>query len=133
MLNTYILCLPGETEEMVQNTINYAKRLSSQMALFYLPVPYPGSDLYQVCKDEGAIRETTNWSEYLSIDFDNPVYVNPLIGKERMKYWYKKAYFQYYSSPKTWLSNLKALTWNGGLRRYLRGINAVSSLLSHKS
>ena len=37
--------------EMVQNTIKYAKRLSAQMALFYLPVPYPGSELYKICKE----------------------------------------------------------------------------------
>jgi anaerobic magnesium-protoporphyrin IX monomethyl ester cyclase len=133
MLCSYILCLPGETEEMVQNTIKYAKRLSSQMALFYLPVPYPGSELYKVCKENGGIRETNNWVEYLSIDFDNPVYVNPIIGKERMKYWYKKAYFEYYTYPKTWVTNFKALIYNGGFKRYLRGLNAVSSLLSHKS
>ena len=133
MLCSYIICLPGETEEMVQNTINYAKRLSSQMALFYLPVPYPGSELYSVCKKIGGIRETKNWAEYLAIDFDNPVYINPIIGKEGMKRWYKKAYFEYYTYPKTWSTNLKALIMNGGFKRYLRGLNAERSLLSHES
>ena len=133
MLCSYIICLPGETDAMVQNTIKYAKRLSSQMALFYLPVPYPGSELYKVCKENGGIRDTKNWGEYLSIDFDNPVYINPIIGKERMKYWYKKAYFEYYTYPKTWTTNLKALMFNGGFKRYVRGLNAVTSLLSHKS
>jgi len=133
LLCSYILCLPGETEDMVQNTIDYAKRLGSQMTLFYLPVPYPGSELYKVCKSTGGLRETKDWSEFLSVDFDNPVYINPLIGKERMRYWYKRAYRQYYTCPRVWLNGLKSLAWNGGFHRYLRGINAVQSLLFHKA
>jgi anaerobic magnesium-protoporphyrin IX monomethyl ester cyclase len=132
MLCNYILCVPGETEEMVQNTINYAKRLGSQMALFYLPVPYPGSELYKICKEQGGLRDTKLWSEYLSIDFDNPVYINPKIGKEQMKHLYKKAYREYYTTPKVWLNSIKSLMWNGGIHRYLRGINAVRSLIFHK-
>jgi radical SAM superfamily enzyme YgiQ (UPF0313 family) len=133
MTCSYILCLPGETEEMVDNTIQYAKRLAAQMSLFYLPVPYPGSELYKICKQNGGIRETTDWNDYLSIDFDNPVYVNPLIGKERMRYWYKRAYIDYYSTPRVWGNNLKALYWNGGVSRYLRGVNALRALVLHNS
>lgn len=131
MTNSFIICLPGETEAMVENTIRYAKRLAGQMALFYLPVPYPGSDLYQECLKDGGLRKWERWSEFLAIDFDNPIYINPLIGKERMKYWYKRAFVEYYSTPAVWLSNLKALLRNGGVRRYLRGVNALRALVAH--
>lgn len=133
MTNSFILCLPGETEEMVNNTIQYAKKLRAQMSLFYLPVPYPATDLYESCKQTGGLRDWDNWGDFLSIDFDNPIYVNPLIGKERMKYWYKRAYFEYYTSPGVWGSNAKALMWNGGVSRYLRGINALRALMMHKT
>jgi len=75
MVNSFILCLPGETEDMVEKTIKFAKSLASQVSLFYLPVPYPGSELYKICKKDGGIRENAKWSEYLSIDFDNPIYI----------------------------------------------------------
>lgn len=133
MTNSFIICLPGETEEMVENTIKYAKKLAAQMSLFYLPVPYPATDLYEACKKDGGIREHSDWSEFLSIDFDDPIYVNPLIGKERMQYWYKRAYLEYYSSPRVWTSNLRALMWNGGLNRYLRGVNALRALVMHRA
>lgn len=133
MTNSFILCLPGETEEMVNNTIQFAKKLGAQMSLFYLPVPYPGSELHQICKDSGGLREAGSWSDFLSIDFDDPIYVNPLIGKERMKYWYKKSYLDYYSSPNVWMANLRALMWNGGASRYLRGMNALRALMMHNS
>lgn len=133
MTNSYILCLPGETEEMVQNTIRYAKKLAAQMSLFYLPVPFPSTDLYRACLATGGIRPHAKWSDYLSIDFDNPIYVNPLIGKERMKFWYTRAYAEYYMSPRVWTSNLKALSWNGGVSRYLRGMNALRAILMHNA
>lgn len=129
MTNSFIICLPGETEEMVANTIRYAKSLAAQMSLFYLPVPYPGSDLYHACKADGGMRPWDNWGDFLSIDFDDPIYVNPLIGKERMKYWYRQAFVEYYSSPRVWMSNLKALARNGGIKRYLRGVNALRALV----
>jgi radical SAM superfamily enzyme YgiQ (UPF0313 family) len=131
MTCSYILCLPGETEEMVDKTIQYAKQLAAQMTLFYLPVPYPGSELYHACKESGGIRDANSWSDYLSIDFDNPIYVNPLIGKERMKYWYKRAYIEYYRTPRVWLNNARALLWNGGISRYVRGVNALRALIMH--
>ena len=133
MTNSFILCLPGETEEMVHNTIKYAKRLAGQMSLFYLPVPYPATDLYAACVKDGGIRQHQDWNEFLSIDFDDPIYVNPLIGKERMQYWYKRAYMEYYSSPRVWASNARALMWNGGINRYLRGVNALRALVLHRS
>ncbi len=131
MTNSFIICLPGETEEMVNNTIQFAKKLAAQMSLFYLPVPYPASALYKACKADGGIRQWDKWSDFLAIDFDNPIYVNPLIGKERMKYWYKRAFVDYYSSPQVWMNNLKALTWNGGFKRCLRGMNALRALVGH--
>ena len=130
---SYILALPGETEDMIQNTINYAKQLGSSMALFYLPVPFPGSDLYTACKNSGGLRETNKWNDYLSIDYDNPVYINPLIGKERMQFWYKRAYLEYYTHPKVWYNCAKGLARHGGFKRYMRGVNAVRSLVSNNA
>jgi anaerobic magnesium-protoporphyrin IX monomethyl ester cyclase len=126
---SYILCLPGETEEMVENTIKYAKRIGSSMALFYLPVPFPGSDLYQSAKESGGLRETKKWNDFLSVDYDNPVYINPLIGKERMKYLYKKAYWDYYTCFKVWAYCLKGLARDGGIGRYARGLNAMQAMM----
>jgi len=133
MTLTYIICIPGETEAMVQNTINYAKKLAGHMALFYLPVPYPGSTLYQECLKTGGVRKWNNWNDFLAIDFENPIYINPLIGKDRMKYWYKKAFSEYYKTPRVWLNNFKALMFNGNIQRYFRGVNALRALITHNS
>jgi radical SAM superfamily enzyme YgiQ (UPF0313 family) len=132
LITSFILCLPGETEEMVYNTIQYAKQLKGQIALFYLPVPYPGTKLYEYCKQTGLVREDAAWSEYLSLDFDNPIYINPLIGKERMKYWYKRAFWEYYLSPGVWWKNITSISGMQDLVIAYKGLNAWVNLTAKK-
>jgi radical SAM superfamily enzyme YgiQ (UPF0313 family) len=128
---SFIICLPGETGEMVQNTIRYAKMLGAQISMFYLPVPYPGSDLYESCRADGGIRRTATWSDYLAIDFHNPVYVNPSFGIEGMRYWYKRAFIEYYSAPRVWASNLRTINSVQDVHRIVRGGRAVVALITN--
>ena len=122
---SYILGLPNEDEEMVKNTIRFAKELCTPQAKFFLPVPYPGTKLFEECKTTGGLREDASWDDYLAIDFDNPVYVNPKIGVEKMKYFYAFAWRHYYFSPKIWLENIKQLKSVDDFRRYARGTKAL--------
>ena len=106
---SYIICLPGETKEDTLNTINYAKRMGNHLAIFYLPVPYPKTRLWEICKEMGVLREHARWSDFNSWDFSNPVYINPFIGKENMQKLLKQAYLSFYSNPVVWYRNLKEL------------------------
>lgn len=128
---SYILCLPGETPEMVRNTIDYAKTLGAQTAIFFLPVPYPGSDLFESCKKDGGLRETASWSDFLTLDFDDPVYVNPLIGVEGMRYWYKRAFIEYYSTPRVLWRNLTSIRTAEDVGRLGRGVRIMGHSISH--
>lgn len=130
-VTSFILCLPGETPEMVRNTIRYAKSLGAYVAMFYLPVPYPGSVLDQSCRETGGLRRVAQWSDYIAIDFENPVYVNPNFGVEGMRYWYKRAFFEYYATPKVWGANLRAIRYREDVTRLLRGGRALGALVRH--
>jgi len=130
IMATFILCIPGEDEQMVWNTINFAKELAPHTALFFLPVPYPGSELYKTCKETGLVRNDAKWEDYLSVDYDNPVYVNPLIGKKRMKELYKTAFRSFYLSPRIWWLNLKTIRSLDEVNRYLRSANALFGFFS---
>jgi anaerobic magnesium-protoporphyrin IX monomethyl ester cyclase len=119
-LGSFILGLPGEDEVMVQNTINFAKSLDLHAAVFFLPTPYPNSTLWKQCKSDGGLREDASWDDYLHIDFSNPVYVNPKIGKERMLELYDSAFREFYSSPKVILRNLISIHSFHDVRRYAK-------------
>lgn len=105
----YILCLPGETEEDALRTIRYSRKTGSHLAMFYLPVPYPKTKLWQICRQSGGLRDDARWSDFNAWDFSNPVYVNPLIGKERMLKLYKNAFFNFYSDPRVWYRNIREM------------------------
>ena len=129
VLCNFILAIPGEDEAMVLNTIAFAKELMPDLALFYLPSPFPTSDLYHICKKMGGLRENAPWEDYLVVDFKNPVYINPLLGKEKMQALYKRAYQDFYLNPRYIMQSLSKLRSPTNTRRLARGANALLSFL----
>lgn len=123
--STWILGIPGEDEKMVKKTIDFAKKIGTELALFFLPVPYPGTDLVEICRKYGGLREDAQWRDYSSVDFSNPVYINPLLGKEKMQKLLRYAFLSYYFSPKTLWRNFRSINSWGDVVRYWRGIRAL--------
>lgn len=123
--STWILGLPGEDEGMVKNTIKFAKKIGTELVLFFLPVPYPGTDLVAICEKYGGLRKNAKWEDYSAVDFSNPVYVNPLLGKEKMQKLLKYAFLSYYLSFNTIWRNLRVIDSLDDIIRYWRGFRAL--------
>jgi hopanoid biosynthesis associated radical SAM protein HpnJ len=51
----FIMGLPGETRETIRETIEYAKMLDLNSIQASLASPYPGTEFYDLCKDQGWI------------------------------------------------------------------------------
>jgi len=124
----YILALPKETPEDVENTINFARSLATHTALFFLPVPYPGTELLEQCRRYGGLRKDVRWADYNSTDFSNPIYVNPLLGKKRMLAYYNNAHAKFYGSPKVIISNVLSIKSFEDIKRYGRACSALLGL-----
>ena len=128
----YILGLPEEDEAMVMNTIRLAKLLSAETALFYLPIPYPGTQLMEECKNSGGIREDAEWKDYSAVDFSNPIYINPLLGKDKMLNLYNYAHRSYYLSLKVIINNLRCIRSAKDLSRYWKAFKALAGVCFSK-
>ena len=50
---TFILGLPGETKETIQETIRFAKEINPHTIQISLAAPYPGTFLYKQAKENG--------------------------------------------------------------------------------
>ena len=61
---TFILGLPGETKETMEETIRFAQEINPHTIQVSLAAPYPGTHLYKQAVNEGWLREE-------SIDFVN--------------------------------------------------------------
>jgi hopanoid biosynthesis associated radical SAM protein HpnJ len=51
----FIMGLPGETRETIQETIEFAKQLDLNSIQASLASPYPGTEFYELCKEKGWI------------------------------------------------------------------------------
>jgi anaerobic magnesium-protoporphyrin IX monomethyl ester cyclase len=84
----FVLGLPGETEETIRATIELAKRLPLDLALFHIAAPYPGTPLFFQALDEGWIRPGVRWEE---IDMDESAVLDyPGLPAERVEYWARR-------------------------------------------
>ena len=124
---SYIICLPGENADDAMNTIRMAKKIGTHIAIFYLPIPFPKTPLYEICKKQGLLRKNAPWEDYNSWDVSNPIYINPLIGKKKMQRLWRYAILTYYLNPKVILMNLREIIFlRQDIRKY---IYAAKSLL----
>ena len=57
---TFILGLPGETRETIQETIEYAKEINPHTIQVSIAAPYPGTYLYKQAKDNGWMPDDDN-------------------------------------------------------------------------
>ena len=52
---SYIIGLPGDTKETVEETIQFAKELDTEQMKFMLLTPCPGTEVYQMAVDAGKL------------------------------------------------------------------------------
>jgi radical SAM superfamily enzyme YgiQ (UPF0313 family) len=128
---TYILGWPGENVEDAKRTVKYATELGTHLAMFYLPVPFPKTRLWDICEQTGGLRANAPYEDYSAWDLTKPVYVNPQIGKERMQWLLKWAYTTYYTTPKViWRNIEELLLLKQSPRRYIMGLRAMMGFLA---
>jgi len=79
-MTSYILGLPGETEETIKKTLEFAKELSDNYG-FHVLAPFPGTEVREM-KDYYGIEILTNdWDLY---DANRAVSVTPWVTAERI-------------------------------------------------
>lgn len=123
---TYILGLPGEDEQDVLNTIALARSLGTHIAHFFLPLPYPETEMFQQCGEDGGLVEHYEWRDFSMTNWQRMVYVNPRLGKERSLELQRQAIIGYYRSPKVIWRNLRTIDSWDDVKKYFRAGMALS-------
>jgi len=108
----FIIGLPGETEETILETIDYAKELPLDIALFHIAAPYPGTPFFYEVVENNWFRPGTKWEE---VDMDKSTVLDyGNLSAEQLEYWQKRATREWSFRPGPALTFLKGLnTWEG--------------------
>ena len=130
VIASFIICLPGEDETMVLNTVNFAKSLKLDTAVFFLPVPFPGTGLYDLCKADGGLVADIKWEDYKQwMEPSNPLYINPRIGQGRMVKLYDYAVRSFYTSPRTIPRHALHVRSLSDLWKYMKAVRSIADIV----
>lgn len=111
----FIIGLPGETEETIQQTIRLALRLPLDLALFHIAAPYPGSPLFFEVVEKGWFRPGTRWEQ---VDMDRSTVLDyPHLRAEDLERWARRAFRAWALRPGPALTYLKMLLTSPSLWR----------------
>jgi len=103
----FIIGLPGETEETIRQTIDFAKRLPLDIALFHVAAPYPGTPFFFEVVENRWFRQGTRWEQ---VDMDKGTVLDyPGLPAERLLYWQRRAFREWAFRPGPIFTYLKML------------------------
>lgn len=103
----FIIGLPGETETTIRETIDFAKKLPLDIALFHVAAPYPGTPFFFEVVENGWFRNGTRWEQ---VDMDRGTVLDyPELSAERLLYWQKRAFREWAFRPGPMFTYLKML------------------------
>jgi len=60
----YFMVFPWENKEEIDNTISRIKELDADTTVISVAVPFPGTDLYDMCKSEGLLPGEIDWATF---------------------------------------------------------------------
>jgi hopanoid biosynthesis associated radical SAM protein HpnJ len=132
---TFILGLPGETQETIEKTIAYAKEINPHTIQVSLAAPYPGTTLYQQAVDNGWLEE----NKVINLVNDKGVQLAaisyPHLSKEEIYHGVERFYKQFYFRPgKIWEIVREMLgSWDMMKRRLREGVEFFRFLNAHEA
>ncbi len=95
---TFIVGLPGETKETIEETIRYAQELNPKTIQVSLPAAYPGTFLYNQAKENGWLVAEDGSQLVADSGVQNSVLDYPHLSKEEIfeavNHFYKRFYFR---------------------------------------
>jgi radical SAM superfamily enzyme YgiQ (UPF0313 family) len=103
----FIIGLPGETEATIRQSVDLAKKLPLDLALFHIAAPYPGTPFFFEVVEQGWFRPGTKWEE---VDMDESTVLDyPGLPAERIEYWARRAFREWALRPKPMLTFLRSM------------------------
>jgi len=101
----FMLGFPTETKDEVLQTINFAKELDVDVAQFMISTPLPGTEMWEIAKQNGTVNED-DWNSFTFYAPEKMPFSSNLLNDQELLSLYRKAYKSFYLRPKFILRQL---------------------------
>jgi anaerobic magnesium-protoporphyrin IX monomethyl ester cyclase len=78
----YVLGFPGETKEMIEETVNFSASVSSDWSVYNIASPLSGTEMFETLLNEGTIGDDFNWDDSF---YQDRFYDSPEITADELK------------------------------------------------
>ncbi|MEP6663090.1 MAG: hopanoid biosynthesis associated radical SAM protein HpnJ [Verrucomicrobiota bacterium] len=131
---TFILGLPVETKETIEQTIRYAMELDVFSIQVSLAAPYPGTELYEMARQNGWFAKKDKTDIVHDDGLQQSTLEYPGLSKEEIFDSVDRFYRQYYLRPKPILRIIKTMLEDKDVcvRRLREGYEFFSTLRQRK-
>lgn len=129
----FVLGLPGETEQTMERTIQFALELRLHTVQFSAAVPFPGTEYFQHCRENGLLV-SEKWDEWLKDGEQSGVIDYPGLGRGAVEQAVDRGLRRFYFRPSYMVKFLFQTRSASDLYRKARGAkNFMSYLWAQKS
>ena len=123
--NYFVIGLPWETEDTIEDTIDFAIELDSDFISFYTATPLPGTKFYEYAKENNLIDSNTSFKNA----YYYPAVKTHYLTKEQVFELHKKALKRFYLRP---MYILKMLLKIRSKQEFMNYFHAGMNLLKRK-
>jgi radical SAM superfamily enzyme YgiQ (UPF0313 family) len=117
----FLFGMPGDTQETIRETIEFAKELNASSTQFAVAIPHPGTALYEECKANGWLT-SEDWADYTA---ESSLIETPWLTAEEVEQARVRAYREYYYRPRFILGEALKVRRVADIKRLARGANSV--------
>lgn len=107
----FMLGLPGDTEETMQQTIDFAKKLNLDLVKASITIPLPATEMFNDLDKENLIK-TYDWTKYKFHSVPSTIYDHQTLPWPVIEKYYKKFYRQVYLRPGVIVKKMIKSVWN---------------------
>lgn len=122
----FLFGIPGETQETIQQSIDFAKKLGASTVQFAVAIPQPGSPLYEQCVQNNWLIYD-NWEDFASC---SALIDTPQLSREEVEEARIRAYREYYFRPQFILREALRIRHPRDVKRLWRGARSVLARLN---
>lgn len=93
--NYFVIGLPWDNENTIEDTIEFAILLNSDFASFYTATPLPGTRFYRFATENGLLKDNASWENA----YYNPIINTMCLDKDKILKLHKEAIRRFYFRP----------------------------------